>query len=1057
MAAPSTRAIESRRQFWWGARHKWGGYNSGRLFHDKVKRSIIAKDSYHFPRFERRLLLKRCLPAQGWRGASHWRDAQAKWSQKTTEKELRQDGLNAELEDWYTRWEKQRRERYDEFVKRIEEDPFTALFGRSNRWLGWVQDNINQGLRTSEASAAANSATASKTSGEATQAEKSRQKRGAGVHTKPSNATESRLAVKKTTSTEYEIDPITLRKVPKVVKSETSSDGDGSAAANNVYNVPVKTYKASDSADNRPTKYMPSYLYHGGTAQTSDLLRSEGLKNTNEPHSTVTTSKNSSLDVDKSKRTRIESALDRHLRHEDTESQEPTRGLTYEAKENKTEGVDLLRASDVRASAGITGRQPIATGTSKALTQGKLDVEFDKRPSQLEERLQEEIDASSTNSDLLTVNSKDDNLQINRLDAHYMNQASDTGAIEGKSLSEGPATGSDGPEKLTASMNQKSKFLQAKMVPLKIQIDRMRAEYERVRSLWLAESRALKMSRAQQLHEDEVKAQKSAMEAMEARCDGTTSSSSKRASMNVEPIPGEGDVAMNVHEFADRSRWYKRKAPHAKDEMDAKYERLARDKALIREIRGIYEDTYGTIDTNHRQMTLSAPAEAPAPQLESSQLTLLKEDPLHSILGRSGEPEFDKASSASQPTLSANTDLEAARSLLRELSVGLEKLDILLQASIKQIHGATSTSFLVKSSAIKSIMGRIFQRAAEIATTAPALRSDLFESVSAAAKLCWSANNLLVERTMSIMKTESQRSLHAQQMEAEKRANVQPPADSAIPTAYRILAYDLSTQRLTSAKTTSLEPFENERHLRPLEALTKLNNPGKFLPQVMSLHNKGYDIVAGAPDVLVLKKVRQPIPPEENDHHHRSRSHLANPIDGMISPAAANYASPTGFVNHEFTVTPEELEQYIKRHKEEQAEEEERQRQQGQQQQESGSQTTSSPATAATYTNLPPDASKVRREEPVFSGLPRRHQHAASSYRFVGGGGGGHRRHKKERRDAKRSKRRALRRMLVMGVVTAAMCYAVGVAVEEMGGGVDGGKAGAVGKKKERRGPEEVL
>jgi hypothetical protein len=112
--------------------------------------------------------------------------------------------------------------------------------------------------------------------------------------------------------------------------------------------------------------------------------------------------------------------------------------------------------------------------------------------------------------------------------------------------------------------------------------------------------------------------------------------------------------------------------------------------------------------------------------------------------------------------------------------------------------------------------------------------------------------------------------------------------------------------------------------LTPAEVLLRLSNPAKFFPHFQPLQSEGYEIVSGSGDVLVFRKVRPGAPvntvidrtgkgwtvplrgssfESKAVASERAQSYKAtNPIDGMQSrPVAAtgNFASPTGFVNHD--------------------------------------------------------------------------------------------------------------------------------------------------------------
>lgn len=214
------------------------------------------------------------------------------------------------------------------------------------------------------------------------------------------------------------------------------------------------------------------------------------------------------------------------------------------------------------------------------------------------------------------------------------------------------------------------------------------------------------------------------------------------------------------------------------------------------------------------------------------------------------------------------------------------------------------------------------------------------------------------------------------------------------PTLYKILAYDPTMQKIEIAETSSFVP-DTASALTPADALLRLSHPTRFFPHFGPLQAQGYEIISGTGDVLVFRKVRsevrtgipaeqtpvpeQSVPAAEESAAIETR---INPIDmtGMprFSPASANFASPTGYVNYEHI-----------------------------------------PETAASKLPPPPPRIKynidVHREEPVFSGP-------------------------KARINDKRSKKTGLgKRLIVGGVWVAGISYALGVISEYFTtGGMDG-------------------
>ncbi|KAF2452750.1 hypothetical protein BDY21DRAFT_367541 [Lineolata rhizophorae] len=147
-----------------------------------------------------------------------------------------------------------------------------------------------------------------------------------------------------------------------------------------------------------------------------------------------------------------------------------------------------------------------------------------------------------------------------------------------------------------------------------------------------------------------------------------------------------------------------------------------------------------------------------------------------------------------------------------------------------------------------------------------------------------------------------------------------PEAGLSEPNHYTVLAYDPSTDAITSVSTSSY-PIGSKESKIPLPiALSKLSRPAKFLPYLP--RQTDYEIVSNSPNLLVIKQKQDPntkdsletalpaseetsIAPQKEDRQTATGPQI-NPIDGTTAPLfdlppsqAGNFASPTGFVNHD--------------------------------------------------------------------------------------------------------------------------------------------------------------
>jgi len=230
---------------------------------------------------------------------------------------------------------------------------------------------------------------------------------------------------------------------------------------------------------------------------------------------------------------------------------------------------------------------------------------------------------------------------------------------------------------------------------------------------------------------------------------------------------------------------------------------------------------------------------------------------------------------------------------------------------------------------------------------------------------------------------------------ATQDAHSAQPLESTEPTVYKILAYDPTMQTINVAETTSVVP-DTASALTPAEVLLRLSNPSKFFPHFAPLQAQGFEIVSGSGDVLVFRKVHDvaaapepetasaleaPKPAEQPPVHAPA---AVNPIDmtGTLPmfPAAANFASPTGYVNYDMPSLEE------------------------------AARLPPPPAPGSRFrSNI-----EVRREEPVFSG-------------------------RKSDARGQKDKPHVGKRMLVGAVWVASVSYAIGVVGEYFKtGGIDG-------------------
>ena len=1002
-----TNHLHNHRGFSWGAKHKHNyphagkvskGFSTQDACKDMARRQLYRGTFWnqqyplrHLPRY---------LRIQEWRLSSSWGRPDANSKNKPEEK----------YEDWFSRWQRRREEQYSgfakrleykekkytDFMKKVEDDPYGVLFGRYRMK---VPDSV-QSQDTRDSASSPQQAGDAFGNNSCPRAERNdNSNKSPGQTNIGDKQSRPKAAVVEGRGQEYEIDPITMRKVLKKTSSPVSpaipTPMPKFESPTFNFDIPIKRF-CSPSTEARATQHSSGDLIRSNSTSASspvdppqpqnaeNWLAQEGFGRGQNAKAEDRPALDTEGVTSRSTAMKIESALDRHLKGKSTtESVSERPSLHYQPKENTTEDIDLLRSSDVRASAGLRGKSAKESVSEKQARQRKLEQEYDRRPLDRESQLAQEV---ATDTPKRTSGDKANTL----VSSSWMNEISDGEPVS--SIQEfadqqthvesdavhKPIAISKSSSRPQEPADAKANQIKAQFVPVKVRLDLMRAEYDTLRKRWLEENRRLKATKkANEMHEEEVKAQKQAMQAMETRGahKRITVGDKKPSSRPLQSLlPGEGDLAMNVVEFAERDRWYKQKAPHAVEDNEAQLKKLAKDRELIREVRSIYEDTYGIIDTKHRQRC--------------------------QIKDRSKAQE---ASGTERPS-TANTSVQSSSGPRSSNLQGKEPLDSSLTHRLQSQNDDSA-----QSSEPLAIIQRLFDELRQAQDLIHQHRNSLrvkdendnFRTVAdmmpSVSKAYIQVVLQIAKSTLQLSKTADAELTNSKTVRALSSSTIRVPSTetpkSAPPSVYRILAYDPATQKVIfSPKTTSLAPFSKEQPLMPVEALEVLKNPGKFLPHLMTLHNKGYNVVSGASNVLVFKK--EATRDELAAAKHVEAKKYPNPVDGTIA-STGNFASPTGFVNHDSPIPLEELAQHR-----------------------AASAASSSKAAKKPFLDAPSPSNKVRREEAVFSGRRR--------------GGWQETKGRRYERKTLPTPMMTFGLIICTGILTATTCYQVGVVCELM-------------------------
>ncbi len=530
------------------------------------------------------------------------------------------------------------------------------------------------------------------------------------------------------------------------------------------------------------------------------------------------------------------------------------------------------------------------------------------------------------------------------------------------------------------------------------------------------------------------------------------------------------NLSVSARNTANTDEYYKTEAPYAttlEDQSEngrafakieiygytppSEFEYISNRK-LVKDVRQIYENAYGTIDVNHKQGKLE----------ESIQEYDRKVGPLASNFTQGDDVGTVEPTAPSSTRCKSDNELEA--SLLEyERKIGPSLYNVMHGGDARMAESTTETPPAPASD--------------KMTATTPTLKAS--ETTSAVqSRRCLERRNLRREQRALKAERREQRRMKQKETTAnrlDKNSDSKTLAEqSTDPNLYRLLAYDPSDQSIHTASASSSFKLPKAKSMKLFPVpLSRLHNPAKFLPHLAKHQADGYEIFSATKNLLILKRVRyvtdspstmtpsipvvasQSTPAEQQAKRkgvryrecETSSETRVNPVDGTTNPPCppvpttqtGNFASPTGFVNHDVFTNP--------------------------------------PAPLRPRPSS--ESPRVRREEPVFSGTSKnrdawqwkipagvgRHanEHGASTtppritgsaktwtdYRAASLKKKSQQRDDRERETQQGGFTRSARQLLLIGGWTAACCYATGVMVEYFRtgpGGADGtGSAGGSG------------
>ena len=990
---------QSRRSFWWSRKSPrvWTSYlDESFQKHIEARQRMLkhkcAKASQRNSLWEREYPVSQHRPSWGWRLSSSWGKPGGRWVNfdelpKQRDADEQKNPEEPKLEPWYSDLQSSQelfRRKMAEVRRRVDEDPFKAIFGGRIERARIDWSPLFWGLaRKAEREAAVVEESPTRTQPPSRPTEKTKDGPKTATYTVSGNAENmnqrhpsvprseapkagARADLKPTakpkdtrhgdsslssswTTEDFMIDPITLRKVPRIAENSTWSDEEPT-------NIPIKKFAGYRSQPDNPTEAdhaqdtlqteLSKYKASSGNAESASTheaqpdpvakgLEDYELRVSNESESPEATGPAETgpaqeSPISQSRRTetklqvpdfdstvqtiprsrsqppQIESSLSRSLRNgaqgkSKAKAQEDQK-LHYSENESTVEDLDLLRASDVRAASGLAGRPRRETDEEKQQRRRKLEDDFNK-PQALETQFAEEVAAQTianlkenrsqellvpetdgfgydlTPRGLETSYERELQNRVQNLENSYSAQVE----REEAALREAEVDGFDRrPQGLETSFAREQESKKAQGRPL-AEV----ATYDALPEILNAAA----ARRAPQGLESPSPLEHAApsSQAVEQhdgghhRFQGSDHDSTSRVSHSlpvgkVNQSQGEGDISVNVHDFAVRDRWYKKQAPRATTENP----NITSEGLLAEDIMPRTDGAQEASESNipHESSSMSAKDGTRDASLEGGL------EAYDSKLGRQAY-----CFQTGQDSLEADILAQSQPQTVKRVGdkriapysgyLNPEALAMRWEQEEQKLHEEIRETNDVLSEA-KAELWRIM--------ASKEMSKPLDKSERKASESLESAEQSLRPSTIPNAK------LSEVERQITHAMNLDPPM-------YTVLAYDHSTENVVTIPISSFISPANEAPISLGQALSRLTHPAKFLPRFSLLQSGGFEVVSAGKHFLVFKKVpgqegQAPIVDATTERGFSERRRPMNPIDGTTTQTG-NFASPTGFVNHD--------------------------------------------------------------------------------------------------------------------------------------------------------------
>ena len=596
------------RCFWWGRHGYRSKYSSGIAAYHKCleARSRVAKSkTTKEPPLHRSSYPIYYLHGHGWRLASSWGKSKDGSNEIPSDKSKNEANSEREWKSETEKWQEELNTYVERLKKQLESHPYETLFGASTKngvWNPWSVDwdDWMRNLGWKDASGGESNRPKAETTEQASwRAAVQEYKEG-----QTSKQTATSPLSKKPLVERGDIDLITLRRIQKDTPEAAAANDKSNDSTR--YDIPVKKFKVTE-IEQKPPPSPANVTKPLATPSKAWLAKegfSEGARSTNNNGTPDRRTDKSAPTTIHAQNRRLESSLERHLRTVSAPTGEPNcpgSALPYKLEENRTEDIDLLRASNVRAAAGHLKRPSQEATETREERWKTLQTSSMLRQQETDEILAREVGQG----EVAKGQSQFDKLSKSSAARQYCGipkqaEGKDQGnslIFEGLNLNkisseEKPPPNTDAwgydlaPRGLETAYQDE---LDNKIQSLENYYARQQQELIEAEEQRMAEKR----KRADAALVEEIKVQKAAMIALEdRRCGG---GQIHKEDVSVHSI--EADVASKVPMFAGVGQLPKQKV-HPAIQQDGQ---KANDARLVREIRQIYEETYGNINTQHRQ------------------------------------------------------------------------------------------------------------------------------------------------------------------------------------------------------------------------------------------------------------------------------------------------------------------------------------------------------------------------------------------------------------------------------------------------------------------------